>query len=106
MKNDYNVKEYSFEIEFKEPRIDDKKLEKIQEAWSNEGYRIFKRTTGWDFEDMGIEIFSSRKAKNGIDAIDITREWPAIKKGLEEEEIPDAWVLEAIKDIKSIERWN
>jgi hypothetical protein len=60
-------------------------------------YKVYYRFCGSKFEDLDIEIFTSREKESlGQNCYDIKKEWNKIIKILRKQELPTQWVDEAI----------
>uniref|UniRef100_UPI00405705D3 hypothetical protein n=1 Tax=Acetatifactor sp. TaxID=1872090 RepID=UPI00405705D3 len=91
--------DHSFGINLNNISVKAEDLLRIERAWS-QGHFIFKDINGWDFEHIGIEIFTVT-SKCGVHkgAEEITGCWREISNILRNNEIPDDWVDEAISTV-------
>ena len=74
-----------------EPDISNEDLEKISDAWSESGYRIWFELDIDLWGNPYIEISACRSIKH--DGVDMTRRWMEVRKHLEQGDIPD-WLVE------------
>jgi hypothetical protein len=89
-------KEHRFNIQVSNINILPEDLNKISEAWAL-NYKVYYRFCGSKFEDLDIEIFTSREKESlGQNCYDIKKEWNKIIKILRKQELPTQWVDEAI----------
>ena len=93
--------DHSFGINLWDINIKPEDIEKVQQAWS-EGHYIYKDINGWDFEHIGVEIFTVT-SKNGVykGAEEITGSWNDISGMLKNNELPNSWVDEAILKVSN-----
>lgn len=95
MKNKIENLEYEVVITPENPIFKSEDLEKISKAWSLGDYRIW-----FDMkEDFLGGPYISISARRGLGhpGVDITRRWLEIRKELEQGNIPDWLVEEALK---------
>ena len=95
MKNKIENLEYRVEITPDHPDFKSEDLEKISEAWSLGDYRIWFEMELDAWGNPHIVISACRSI--GYTGVNITRRWLEIRKELEQGNIPDWLVEEALK---------
>lgn len=95
-KTSYVVYEYTMEIPLRNPVISKMDLDKIQCAWSKEGYHIYLR-----IDDTKIQI-SSQRGINQYAGIEISLQWSNVRQQLEAGELSDEIVEKAIQYYKKM----
>lgn len=94
MKKRMTNMEYKIVVNSKKLILEPKDLDKISEAWGLGDYRIwFEMDDSWGNPHIVIE--ASREVDHA--GVNITRHWRDIRKAIEQGEIPDWLVEEALK---------